>query len=57
MKNKEIKQACRPDSQSEVRAADVYPGVAINDSDKNKVNDALVKERTRTLNNNPRNDR
>lgn len=33
-----------------------YPGVAINEADKDKENPCLVKERTKTLNNNPRND-
>lgn len=31
------------------------PGVAVNDADGDKVTPSLVKERTRTLNNNPRN--
>ncbi|MBO4978097.1 MAG: hypothetical protein J6C67_05210 [Muribaculaceae bacterium] len=33
-----------------------YPGVAINKADHNKVDKELVKERTRTLDSNPRND-
>ena len=33
-----------------------YPGVAIDTSDGEKVDNKLVKERTRALNNNPRND-
>ncbi len=32
-----------------------YAGVAINHADDNKVNDTLVKERTKEMNNNPRN--
>lgn len=32
-----------------------YPGVAINKSDNDKVSEKLEKERTETLNNNPRN--
>lgn len=30
-----------------------YPGVAINEADKDKATDALEKERTETLNDNP----
>lgn len=33
-----------------------YSGVAVNESDGGKVDADLVKERTATLNNNPRND-
>lgn len=32
-----------------------YAGVAINQADDNKVNDTLVRERTKEMNNNPRN--
>lgn len=32
-----------------------YPGAAVDTGDKDKVNPQLVKERTCTLNNNPRN--
>lgn len=38
-----------------IRSADQYPGIAVNVSDQEKDTDKLVKERTRTLNNNPRN--
>lgn len=38
------------------KPADQYPGVAVNDGDKNKDTSALQRERTSTLNNNPRND-
>lgn len=37
------------------RPADEYPGVAINKADDNKETEKEVKERTETLNNNPRN--
>lgn len=33
-----------------------YPGVAVNKADNDKITEALEKERTATLNNNPRND-
>lgn len=41
-------------SQEEVDAAK-YPGVAIDIADDEKVDENLVKERTKALNNNPRN--
>lgn len=56
MKNKEFNSA-RCTRPKKIDAADEYPGIAINDGDKNRVSDTLVKERTRTLNNNPRNDK
>lgn len=34
---------------------DLYPGAAIDAADDDKTNAALVKERTKTQNNNPRN--
>lgn len=37
------------------KAAGKYPGVAINIGDDNKDDAATIKERTKTLNNNPRN--
>ena len=40
---------------SEIRkAADEMPGVAVNIADDEAVDPALVKERTKTINNNPR---
>lgn len=36
------------------RAERDYPGAAVNEADKKKVNKKLVDERTCTLNNNPR---
>lgn len=36
------------------RAERDYPGAAVNEADKEKVNKKLVDERTCTLNNNPR---
>lgn len=38
-----------------IKPVDDYPGVAINNADDEKVDKDLVKERTKTLNNNPRN--
>ncbi len=37
-------------------APDEFPGAAINEADDNKVDKKLIKERTKTINNNPRND-
>lgn len=42
-------------SSTEVASKD-YPGVAINQADGEKTDADLVKERTATLNNNPRSD-
>lgn len=39
------------------KATGNYPGVAINIADKDKVDSQLEKERTCTLNNNPRNEK
>lgn len=40
---------------SRTKAEQDLPGAAVNAADKDKVNEDLVKERTSTLNNNPRN--
>lgn len=40
---------------SRKNAQEDLPGAAINEADGNKVDEALVEERTKTLNNNPRN--
>lgn len=37
------------------KALNDLPGAAINEADRDKVSEELVKERTKTLNNNPRN--
>ncbi len=42
-------------SEEKIQDALQYPGVAVNDADHNDVDGALERERTRTLNNNPRN--
>lgn len=49
---------CKKRTKSETAARDAgrYPGVAVNRADENDVNRKLEKERTATLNNNPRND-
>ncbi len=36
------------------KAADIYPGADINVADNEKVTERLERERTKTLNNNPR---
>lgn len=41
--------------KDEVRNVESYPGAAIDVADKEKTDEATVKERTHTLNNNPRN--
>lgn len=42
--------------EEKIKGEQEYSGVAVNVGDDNKDNSQLVKERTRTLNNNPRND-
>lgn len=44
-------------TQQQAADAGLYPGVAINQADDKEVDPKLVKERTRTLNNNPRNNK
>lgn len=41
--------------ENKTKSIDTMPGVEINVADNDKVNKELVKERTKTLNNNPRN--
>lgn len=60
MEEKKKRCCCRKSepARKEAAAAEdsaVYPGVAVNDADDGKVDKNLVKERTATLNNNPRN--
>lgn len=43
-------------SEEELAAMKDLPGAAIDKADKEKANPDLVRERTSTLNNNPRND-
>lgn len=44
------------DAESQaVRDSQTYPGVAVNEADDQRDNKDLIKERTHTLNNNPRN--
>lgn len=50
-----IKEAICSDADTEKQGLQDLPGAAINVADQNKVNTELVKERTSTLNNNPRN--
>ncbi|MCM1111072.1 MAG: hypothetical protein NC336_07690 [Clostridium sp.] len=49
-KNERRDQRQNPD----VQAVQDYPGAAINDADNDKVDDCLVKQRTKLQNNNPR---
>lgn len=42
-------------SEEEIRAEETFPGAAIDAADDDKVTKKAVKERTKTLNNNPRN--
>lgn len=51
MDTKKRRCCCKKAAQS----ADQFPGVAIDIADNEKVTPSTVKERTRTLNNNPRN--
>lgn len=41
-------------SNTKTPAADIYPGATIDKADDNRTDKALEKERTKTLNNNPR---
>lgn len=55
----ETKRKCCCKSRKTVskdQAAEEYSGIAINKADGNKVTEKLVKERTETLNDNPRSD-
>lgn len=54
MEEKKKRCCCRSKKQ-EVKADNEYPGVAIDRADDEKVSKKLVKERTETINNNPRN--
>lgn len=46
---------CNTRGCSKQKAREDLPGAAINAADNDNVNQELVEERTRTLNNNPRN--
>lgn len=50
-----INKSCKKNTNEKVSAADLYSGVAIDISDDEKVTKSEVKDRTQTLNNNPRN--
>ena len=50
--NKKCGCGCRSKKE---QATDTYPGVAVNVADNGKADKKLEKERTRPLNNNPRN--
>lgn len=43
------------EEKSELEARKDYPGAAVNEADRDKVSEKLVDERTKDLNNNPRN--
>lgn len=45
----------KPTTAQEKTSTEIYPGAAVDINDDEKVDGKLVKERTRTLNNNPRN--
>lgn len=51
----EKKRKCCCRSKGQTPAPDIYPGASVNQADNKKVDKKLVKERTATLNNNPRN--
>ena len=44
-----------PTAKTKKNVSENYPGTAINTGDNNKDTECLQKERTKTLNNNPRN--
>ena len=56
MEKKKTCGCCRTKKTEKLNPADEYSGVAANEADDGKVTTKLEKERTRTLNNNPRND-
>ncbi len=55
METKKKSCSCRCKSKAEKNDEQKYSGLAVNEADGNKVNKDMVKERTETLNNNPRN--
>ncbi len=56
MEEKKKRCCCgKKTKRSSESASQEFPGVAINKADGNACSEALEKERTRTLNNNPRN--
>lgn len=56
--NSKRKCGCRKNNNANDlnTSAQTYSGVAIDKADDDKINPQLVKERTATINNNPRND-
>ena len=54
--NKNIKNAPTM-NEIKIKPVDVYPGVATDVADDDKVNETLVAEETDMMNNNPRNDK
>lgn len=55
MEEKKKRCCCRKSAEKNTPSQS-YPGVAVNEGDNNKDTHKLQKERTATLNNNPRND-
>jgi len=53
MENK--RKCCCKTEKSEAKPQDIYSGAAVDTADANKSTKEMVKERTATLNNNPRN--
>lgn len=53
MENK--RKCCCKTKETEVKPQDLYAGAAVDTADANKTTKEMVKERTATLNNNPRN--
>lgn len=55
MNEKEAKAKAEAAARQKVQDALNYSGIAVNEADNDEVDGELVRERTRTLNNNPRN--
>lgn len=52
----ENKRKCCTPKATDLKPQDIYSGASIDTADDNRTTKELVKERTATLNNNPRND-
>ncbi|MDE6306610.1 MAG: hypothetical protein K2L90_08495 [Muribaculaceae bacterium] len=55
MNAKHNKSGSECSAGKKVKDVEQYPGISVNCADDNAVDPKLVKERTKTLNNNPRN--
>lgn len=49
-------KCCKKVTDAHSDAVNKYPGAAVDTADKDRVSEKEIKQRTRTLNNNPRNE-